>query len=96
MHPKLSHLFSLYAASTLDKQRTLMDLIGEKHRWDFDMKSGEIAFNGKHKFPVQIIGTESHQSNTWLWAWANAESGIQWPFPKFTVISTAPRVVLFL
>ena len=76
MHPKLSHLFSLYAASTLDKQRTLMDLIGEKHRWDFDMKSGEIAFNGKHKFPVQIIGTESHQSNTWLWAWANAESGI--------------------
>jgi hypothetical protein len=77
--PKLLHLLSLYAASTLDKQRTLMNLIGEKHDWDFDMNSGTIVFNGKHTYPVQIIGTESTAAKTWLWSWANVESGIPAP-----------------
>jgi len=83
--PKLLHLLSLYAASTLDKQRILMDLIGEKHDWDFDMNYGTITFNGTHAFPVQIIGTESTAAKTWLWSWANSESGI--PAPLLTAAS---------
>lgn len=85
MDKKIQHLLSLYAASTLDKQRTLMDLIGEKHSWNFSMKSGEITFNERHKYPVQIIGTESTESKTWRWAWANTESGI--PAPLLASVS---------
>ncbi len=76
MNPKLAHLYSLYAASGFDKQQTLVELLGGKHDWDFNMESGTITFNGTHSFPVQIIGTESTASKTWLWSWANAESGI--------------------
>jgi hypothetical protein len=83
-------LFSLYAASTIDKQRALMAFIGDKHRWDFSMKEGSITFNGKHTFPVQIIGTESTASMTWLWAWANAESGI----PK-ALVTAATKLKAF-
>jgi hypothetical protein len=90
MSPKLLHLLSLYAASTLDKQRTLMDLIGEKHQWDFDMNSGTIIFNGKHAYPVQVIGTESTAAKTWLWSWANSESGIPEP-----LLSAATKIKAF-
>ena len=53
----------------------LSQLIGD-HSWALDIDSGWIAFNGRFKFPVQILGTESEISQTWLWAWANEKSGI--------------------
>ena len=27
-------------------------------------------------FPIQVLGTFSHSSETWLWAWANSKSGL--------------------
>ncbi|MBD0380996.1 DUF6882 domain-containing protein [Paenibacillus sedimenti] len=27
-------------------------------------------------FPIQMLGSVSHQSNTWLWAWANSQAQI--------------------
>jgi len=74
--PKIQHLFSTYAASTLEKQRTLLELLGKDHRWEFAMSTGTITFNKKHSFPTQIIGTEASGPKTWLWSWANTASGI--------------------
>jgi len=68
----LHRLFSVHAASVLERQLRLGTLIGDQHQWTFDMASGRLQFNEQHSFPVQLLGSESEESNTWLWAWANA------------------------
>lgn len=46
------------------------------HDWQLDLEAGTIAFNRRHTFPIQVLGTESEISGTWLWAWANDISPI--------------------
>jgi len=82
---KIHHLFSTYAASTLDKQRSLLELLGKDHRWEFAMKTGIITFNKKHAFQAQVLGTEATGPGTWLWSWANTDGGIP---PALSTVST--------
>lgn len=67
---KLSELFDRHAAASWDKQQALAALVGQ-HSWQLDTDNGIITFNDRLKFPVQILGSESEVSNSWLWAWAN-------------------------
>jgi len=80
---KLSDLFDRHAAASWDKQQALAALVG-KHSWQLDSENGVITFNERLKFPVQILGTESDVSNSWLWAWANKVS----PLPA-TLLASA-------
>lgn len=68
-------LLNKTAAVAFDKQATLGDLIGSRN-WQFDMDSGTVTFGSDLRFSVQLLGTESEYDKTWLWAWANRESGI--------------------
>ena len=45
-------------------------VIGDRD-WTADFDRGIICF-GKREYPVQLIGTESAVSNTWMWGWSNA------------------------
>jgi hypothetical protein len=65
-----------HCVRAMDNQMALRDLIGDNHEWQFNMDSGQITFNQKHHFKTQLMGTEAYSSGTWLWAWANLESGI--------------------
>jgi hypothetical protein len=57
------------------KQLHISGLIGESS-WEFDVATGTLSFgNGLH-WQAQILGTESYQNNTWLWAWANTGSNL--------------------
>jgi len=69
-------LYSRYAFASFDKQVHLRELFGQERTWAFDMNPGTIRFEGLPPYRVQILGTESDQSKTWLWAWANTESQI--------------------
>lgn len=40
------------------------------------MSKEEISFGPNLDFPIQVLGTFSHSSETWLWAWANKKSGL--------------------
>ena len=40
------------------------------------MQQGTISFGQNLTFPMQVLGTISHSSQTWLWAWANTKSGL--------------------
>jgi len=60
--------------STL-KQAFFMQEYGNQP-WNFDVKSGTLVFGKKGKFKAQILGTYSKETGTWLWAWANTESGL--------------------
>ncbi len=71
-------LLEKYGAIVLEKQLDFADLIGE-YPWSVDMKKGEISFTEDLTFNFQIMGTFSHSSETWLWAWANEQSGIPEP-----------------
>ena len=40
------------------------------------MVKEEISFGPDLCFPIQVLGTFSYSSETWLWAWANSKSGL--------------------
>ena len=64
----------MYAAHAFDMQHYFSELVGESS-WDVDLGSGRIIF-GTRSWRIQLLGTESEASGTWLWAWANTESNI--------------------
>ncbi len=67
-------LLELNAGTSFDKQMIFGELIGEKP-WNLDMDTGKISFENL-EFPIQIIGSLSFNDNSWLWGWANVQSGI--------------------
>lgn len=71
----LSDLLSEHGVASWDKQESLAALIGEGD-WQLRLRTGQITFGGRHTFPVQVLGTEAHETRTWLWSWANTASGI--------------------
>jgi hypothetical protein len=69
-------LIELYAGISFDKQADLYEAIGDS-AWNADLDIGEISFGAGKNYPVQTLGTYSHSSNSWLWAWANDKA--DWP-----------------
>ncbi|MBO0950689.1 DUF6882 domain-containing protein [Fibrella forsythiae] len=68
-------LFAQYGALGFEKQADVPLVVGN-NSWGVDMNSGTITFGQTLRFPIQVLGTISHSSNSWLWAWANDKSGI--------------------
>lgn len=68
-------LLEQFGGIGLDKQRNLYAVIGD-NAWNADMNAGTISFGADLVFPIQVLGTFSHSSETWLWGWANEKSGI--------------------
>lgn len=71
----LQDAFDTYAVAAWDKQMRLNDLVG-KADWELDVESGKLSFSNGQNWQIQILGSESYQSDTWLWAWANTKSGL--------------------
>jgi hypothetical protein len=68
-------LLECYGGMALDKQIDFGEVIGNNN-WNVDMEQGTISFGQTLTFPMQVLGTISHSSQTWLWAWANINSGL--------------------
>lgn len=81
MEAGVASLFSLHAIAAFQKQMRLAKLVG-KLDWGFSLETGRLSFAGKHHFAVQVLGTESEEGKTWLWSWANRDSGIPAPLLK--------------
>jgi hypothetical protein len=60
-----------YALLALEKQDKLESLILDRMH-ELDLDGGKIRFDDL-EFPMQIIGTESDNTLTWLWAWAEEQ-----------------------
>jgi|GEM_PF-2724043 len=76
--PSLTALFLQHAAASFDKQ-VYLEAVLRQARWSFALDEGVLALQMPHEtlqLTVQILGTESAEYRTWLWAWANAGSGI--------------------
>ena len=68
-------LFEETVAAAFDKQLAFADIVGSAN-WSLSMDEGRIDFGEQRSYPVQIIGTESAVSNTWMWGWANEASNL--------------------
>jgi len=75
MTNKLQELYETHVLMGMRKQRHLAELIGQ-HTWHYDKAAGTMAFSPGPAYQVQVLGTEAADSDTWLWAWANADSQI--------------------
>jgi hypothetical protein len=69
-------LIELYAGVSFDKQADLYEAIGD-NAWNANLDIGEISFGAGKNYSVQTLGTYSHSSRSWLWAWANDKA--DWP-----------------
>ncbi len=68
-------LYEQYALETFAKQMHLMTLVGEAD-WQFDTDTGTLEFSNGYRWKGQLLGSESRESFTWLWAWANQASNL--------------------
>jgi hypothetical protein len=57
------------------RQLAFADYLGERN-WSVDIQQGTCGFGDDLSFPLQLLGTEAEDSDTWLWAWANEASNL--------------------
>ncbi len=68
-------LLSLSAGYSIATQIKMGELVIGGSGWNVDIKNGTIKF-GEKVVSSGVLGSESEQSDTWLWSWANTESGL--------------------
>ena len=68
-------LIALYGGIAMDKQFDLGEMIG-KNSWAVDVPLGQISFGQDMVYAMQMIGSLSHQDDSWMWAWANTASNL--------------------
>lgn len=69
------HLLSLSVGRSIACQNKMGELVIGDNGWNVDVKNGTMNF-GEAVFRSGVLGSESEQSGTWLWSWANTESGL--------------------
>ncbi len=70
----LSQLHNQSLVLTFERQDIFSEII-EGLAWSCNMMEGLVTY-GEHVFDMQIIGTYSEMEQSWLWGWANTQSGI--------------------
>lgn len=79
---RMIELLHDHAAASFDKQLHFGEQLPSEWNWTMDVEKGILTIKGsgifgkKYRSPIQILGTESFESGTWLWSWANEASGI--------------------
>lgn len=71
----LIRTFERYALISLEKQARLFSFLGE-HILELDLDAGLARFDSDRVYPYQVLGTESDNSFTWLWAWAEEQTEV--------------------
>lgn len=63
-------VFSACLGKMVIIQEACSDLIVKNRDWNVDFSKGTISF-GKDEYPLQFLGSESTNSNSWMWGWNN-------------------------
>lgn len=63
-----------FGPKSFEKQRNLYSIIEDKP-WNVEMDKEEICFGGTITYPIQVLGSFSYSSATWLWIWDNVAGG---------------------
>jgi len=65
-----SQVFSASLGKVLANQTACEKLVIRHRNWFVDFTKGTLAF-GDDEYPVQFLGSEAYEQNTWLWGWEN-------------------------
>lgn len=68
-------LIERFGGIGLERQLDFAEVIGN-NGWNIDIQKAEISFGADLTYPIQVLGSFSHASETWLWAWANTQSAL--------------------
>ena len=68
-------LIEQYGGLGFEKQIDLDGVIDDKP-WEIDMDAQQIVFGGDLYCSFELLGTFSHSTATWLWAWGNEQSDL--------------------
>jgi len=71
----LRDLFGRHCLASYDQQLCLAAVVGDKP-WQLDLDRGLLSFSADLAFPIQVLGAQAEHDRSWLWAWANRQSGI--------------------
>jgi hypothetical protein len=69
----LAFYFEQFALISAEKQEKFARL-AEEHFIEKDLDSGIARFSRDLELPFQVLGTESENTLTWLWAWAEEQT----------------------
>ena len=70
----LTRFFETYALLSLEKQDKFGFLVGDLFP-EIDLDAGMFRVEGM-EYAFQVLGTESHNTLTWLWAWADEQTEV--------------------
>jgi hypothetical protein len=70
---KLIPYFERFALVAMEKRQKLLRLADDQFL-ELDLDEGVARFSPSLVLPVQVLGTESDNSFTWLWAWAEEQT----------------------
>lgn len=70
-----------YVFQQTENALRIADVMPEDFSWNIDVPSGLLMFTSATgqevaRLPIQLVGTQSDATQTWLWAWANEASGL--------------------
>lgn len=71
-------LLERFGCYGFEKQFAFYDVIGDSD-WQIDINQGVIHFNDDIVFSIQLLGSFSLSSETWLWSWNNEASQLPTP-----------------
>ena len=73
---KIAQYLEQYALISLEKQDKLAMIVGD-HVSEPDLDAGKFRIiETELTFPFQVLGTESDNTLTWLWAWSDVQTEI--------------------
>ena len=72
----INEYFERFALISLEKQAKFERLTGE-HFAEFDLEAGILKINNDLAFPFQVLGTQSDNTLSWLWAWSEEHEEFQ-------------------
>ncbi len=71
---KYKALLEQHGGIGFEKQHSLFELIGESD-WSVDLDTELLTFSNGEEFKIQVLGSYGYNAETWLWQWANTQSG---------------------
>lgn len=71
----INDYFEQFALISLEKQAKFERLIGE-HFAEFDLDAGILKIDNELALPFQVLGTQSDNTLTWLWAWSEEHADV--------------------
>ncbi|MBD0777429.1 hypothetical protein HPE56_06465 [Maribacter sp. ANRC-HE7] len=71
----IQELYNQSFLISMEKQEIFSEMV-EGLGWSCDMLEGKLTYGEDKVFDIQIIGSYSINEKSWLWSWANTQSGI--------------------